>query len=560
MKFFLGLLLVLPCIPPVFSQQLDSRDLAASQAAIKTIHPEAIRAHMRFLSDSMLQGRAPGTPGYDIAARYVATEVEGMGLKPAGANGTWYQPVPLRTAQTEPQYSSLAIVSNGRQDQLVEGKDFVMHNDVLRKESSVEAPVVFVGFGVTAPEEKYDDFTGIDVRGKIIAVIDGAPPRFPSTVRAYYSDGVVKAKIAVAHGAVGVLDIFLPEEWKRYPWDWIIPQVHSGGMRWLDPSGVPHDSFPDLRAGALLNQHAVEKLFVGSPESLDRAFADANASKPQAFALPITVRMQTRSTQAEINSSNIVAKLEGSDPALKDQYVVYTAHVDHLGLCPPIKGDKVCHGALDNASGTASLLEVARAFASMPKPSRRSVLFVFVTGEEKGLLGSDYFAHFPTVPLKSIVANVNIDGAPGLYYDMKDVVALGIEHSDIEKDVKAATRQLGYSISPDPMPEEVGFIRSDQYSFVLQGVPAVDVMDGVIASDPKINGLEVEKKWLVANYHTPLDNMDQPLDYQSGAKASGVNFLIGYEIAQQDRAPGWNPGDFFGQKFGARHEGNKGSD
>jgi Zn-dependent M28 family amino/carboxypeptidase len=259
--------------------------------------------------------------------------------------------------------------------------------------------------------------------------------------------------------------------------------------------------------------------------------------------------------QSVIQSSNIVAELKGSDPALRDQYVVYTAHVDHLGICPAIEGDNVCHGALDNASGTSTLLEIARAYASLPQPPRRSVVFAFVTGEEMGLLGSDYFAHFPTVPLKSIVANVNIDGAPGVYFPLQDVVALGAEHSTLGGEVAAAAKVMGYDVSPDPMPEEVSFIRSDQYSFVLQGVPAVDIEDGGKSTDPKINGLEVIKKWLVTRYHTPLDNMEQPIDFDAAAKGAVMNFLVGYQVAQHDRVPSWNKGDFFGTAFGPRHAG-----
>jgi len=259
------------------------------------------------------------------------------------------------------------------------------------------------------------------------------------------------------------------------------------------------------------------------------------------------------SSQTTYQSPNIIGVLPGADPTLRDQYVVYTAHVDHLGTCPPIAGDAICHGSLDNASGVAALLEIARAYTNLNQPPRRSVLFVFVTGEEMGLLGSDYFAHTPTVPLREIVANINIDGAPGLLFSMKDVVAIGAEHSSIDKAIQSASRELGYVISPDPMPEEVIFIRSDQYSFVQQGVPALFINDGVMATDSKVDGLALEKKWLVTRYHTPLDNMDQPLDYQSGARAATLNFLVGYELAQWDHSPQWNRGNFFGSRFGHRH-------
>ncbi len=563
MKLRLGTLVCLVCSClscSLFAQ--NASDRSAVGLATKTIRPNEIQAHVRFLADSLLQGRAPGTPGYDIAARYVATELEGMGLHP-GVSGTWFQPVPLEKAVTDAAASSLVLTVNGKEQKLADAKDYILSTWFAspagrgdsRAESDISAPVVFVGFGVTAPNQKYDDYAGVDVRGKLVAMIYGSPSAFPSTERAYYSDGIVKAKNAVAHGAVGELSIMLPEDWKRYPWEWLVPQIQVGEMHWLDKNGVPHDFLPALRGNALFSQRGAELLFAGVPKTLEQVFTMARASKPQAFALPLSVHVHTVAAQSVIQSSNIIAVLKGSEPALRDQYVVYTAHVDHLGICPAIEGDNVCHGALDNASGTSTLLEIARAYASLPTPPRRSVLFVFVTGEEMGLLGSDYFAHFPTVPLKSIVANVNIDGAPGCYFPMKDVVALGAEHSTLGDEVASAAKVMGYDVSPDPMPEEVSFIRSDQYSFVLQGVPAVDVEDGVKSTDPKINGFEVIKKWLVTRYHTPLDNMEQPIDFDSAAKGAVMNFLVGYEVAQHDGAPSWNKGDFFGTTFGPRHAG-----
>ena len=546
------------CVPfllisTAFAQQLSPSDRAAADMAKKQIRPEAIRAHMRFLSDNMLTGRAPGTPGYDIAARYVASELEGMRLRPAGDEGTWYQQVPLRNAVVDEPRSSVEFIRNGQVQQLTNVTDYVFSGDVLRKEISVEASVVFVGFGVTAPDQQYDDYAGADVKDKVVVYVYGAPARFPSTERAYYSDGVIKTKNAIAHGAIGILRFLSPEDQKRYPWDWLVPQIQAGNMHWLDNKGTPHNAFAEIRGGAFLSQRGAERLFTAAPHSLEQALTTARSGQPQAFRLPVSVRIHRVSKPTDLRSSNIIAMLPGSDPALRDQYVVYTAHLDHLGICPPVNGDNVCHGAVDNASGTSSLLEIARAYASLPHAPRRSVLFVFVTGEEMGLLGSDYFAYFPTVPRKSIVANVNIDGAPGLYYAMKDIVPLGAEHSSMGDNVELAARQMGYEISPDPMPEEVAFIRSDQYSFVLQGIPAVDITDGVKAFDPKVDGLAVIKKWLITRYHTPLDNMDQPLDYDSAARASGLNFLVGYELAQQDQPPAWNSGDFFGTTFGPKH-------
>jgi hypothetical protein len=542
--------------PWIFSQ-LPAQPAAGTipppaETAMKIIHGDAIRAHMRFLADSLLEGRGTGTRGYDIAARYVQTELESMGLRPAGNEGGWYQSVPLRHAVADPARSSLVLVANGQERKLVDAEEYVLYPHMQQAEISVEAPIVFVGFGVTAANRNYDDYAGADVKGKIVAMIYGAPASFPATERAYYSSSEVKNRNALAHGAVGRITVLLPEDWKRYPWAWIVPQLQVGDMHWLDPKGIPHEGFPELRARAWLSEKGAAALFAGASRTLEQAFATARAGQPQAFPLPAVARIQTVATHHDIHSSNIIAVLPGSDPALRDQYVVYTAHVDHLGICPAVQGDNVCHGAVDNASGTAAVLEVARAFASLPKPPRRSVLFVFVTGEEMGLLGSDYFAEYPTVPRKSLVANVNIDGAPGIYYAMKDVVPLGSEHSTLAKTVEEAASALNYTLSPDPMPEEVSFIRSDQYSFVLRGIPAVDIEDGVNAVDPKINGFEVIKKWLTTEYHTPLDNMDQPLDYESAAKGTQLNFLVGYKLAEQPQPPAWNPGDFFGTTFGAK--------
>jgi hypothetical protein len=553
MKHCLPCFVLLNCLGICACTQRSSP--APEQSAMNSIRPEAIRAHMRFLSDSLLQGRGTGTPGYQIAARYVATQLEAAGLRPAGVDGTWYQMVPLRKSVTDDGKSSMVLVTKGSEQTLVSLKDYVLYGDLNRVDTSVEAPVVFVGFGVTATERDYDDYAGADVKGKIVAVLDGAPAKFPSTVRAYYSDYNVKAKNAVAQGAVGWIGVELPEDQKRNPWDWNMPQVQMGLMEWLEKNGSPHNAFPEFRSGVVLNQSGTEKLFAGASKTLDQLFEAARASQPQSLALPVTARIHTISSHTSADSPNIIGEVVGSDPALRNQFVVYTAHVDHLGICPPKNGDNVCHGALDNASGVASQLEIARAFASLPQSPRRSILFVFVTGEEMGLLGSDYFATFPTVPRSAIAANINIDGAPGLYYPMKDLIVLGIEHSSLEQQVQSAAARIGYSLSPDPMPEENFFIRSDQYSFVQQGIPAVNITDGSQSSDPKVDGMKVLKDWLVTIYHTPLDNMDQTLDYDSGARAAGVNFLVGYDVAQQDAAPTWDKGDFFGEKFGPRHTG-----
>ncbi len=373
--------------------QLSPADAAQAEKAMSAISPQGIEAHMRFLSSAPLEGRGPGTNGYEIAALYIATEMEALGLRPAGTNGDWFQQVPLRQYKVVPERTSMALVQDGKETPMAFGADYVTSGDALRTDVSVEAPVVFAGFCVTAPELKYDDFAGLDARGKIVACLHGAPATFPSSERAYFADGVNKARTAVAQGAVGMLTIFSPAEQKRYAWNWIAPQVQSGGMRWLDRKRAPHDTFPELRGGGLLSQHGAELLFAGAPRSLDQVFAAADSGAPPRFALRATLRIRTVSSHQDVQSPNIIGALRGSDPVLRNEYLVFTAHVDHLGICPPVNGDNVCHGAYDNASGMAALMEIARALTAMPLPPKRSMLFAFVTGEEKGLLGSDYFAY-----------------------------------------------------------------------------------------------------------------------------------------------------------------------
>jgi Zn-dependent M28 family amino/carboxypeptidase len=534
------------------AQELSSADQAAANAAMKVIRPEAIAAHMRFLSDDLLEGRQTGARGHEIAAHYVATELESMGLAPAGVNGTWFQPVPLRKVDLVAEQSSFELMRDGKKQTLAFAEDYIMGGNARETDSSVDAGAAFVGFGVTAPEFQYDDYAGVDVRGKVAVILRGAPPRFPSTERAYFSDAVVKARNAAAHGAVGIITLQAPEFFERYKWSWIVPQVRAGSMRWLDSEGVPADTVPEIRVSTLMNESGASALFAGSPKTLPEIFAASRESQSASFVLPVTVKIHEVSRYTPVESRNVIGKLAGSDRKLAQEYLVFTAHVDHLGICRPSE-DTICHGAWDNASGTSSVLEVARAFSSLPRPPRRSILFVFVTGEEKGLLGSDYFAHFPTVPIENIVADVNIDGAPGLLWPNKDIVPLGAEHSSLSKDVEVASGQMGYTISPDPIPEEVIFIRSDQYSFVKQGVPAVFMNPGLQSTDPKVDGAAVFHKWISSIYHTPKDNMSQKFYFESAARSAGLSFLVGYEVAQQSERPTWNGGDFFGTKFAQKH-------
>ncbi len=525
----------------------------AAEAAMATIRPEAIRADMRFLADDLLEGRGTATRGHEIAAKFMAAQFEALGLEPAGENGTYFQSVPFRSGRPDEAKTTLTLVRGGKVQKLVYRKDFITSVDPGRAESSVEAPVVFVGDGVTAPEEGYDDYKGIDAKGKIVAMAFEAP-QFESSLKAHYSATEVKEAIAVAHGAVGIIVISDPILEDIYPYSKQTRDLDFPQFRWLDRQGRPNDYFPELMGGAILSLEETKKLFEGSGHTAEEVFADIKAGKPKSFALPMTARIQNVTQLEDVQSPNVVANLEGSDAKLKSEYVVYSAHSDHLGIGQPVKGDSIYNGALDNASGSAILLELARAFSKMNPRPRRSILFVSVTGEEAGLLGSDYFARFPTVAKDAIVAEVNMD-EDDMLWPLEDIVALGAEHSSLDGAVKKAAERMHLGLSPDPAPEETFFIRSDQYSFVKQGVPAVFPMAGYKSSDPKINPAAIYKKWEQERYHEPGDDMEQPgLLFDEAAKYARFVFLCGYFVAQETERPAWKKGDFFGEHYGKKKE------
>lgn len=513
---------------------------------LRQIRPEALQAHMEFLADDLLEGRGTGTRGFQLAANYIQAQFEQMGLKPGGVNGTYFQNVRFRKSELLRDQCSLIIKRNGSEEKLLMNKDFVMFGDPLRTESNAEAPAVFAGYGVTAPTFNYDDYAGVDVRGKIAVAIYGAPPSFPSAPGAHFSDSTVKLSNAAAHGAIGLLIIWGGKVEERTPFSEVIRFYRQPTMRWLDAAGMPNDVEPKIHARATISSNSAIALLEGSGKSWKEVVANALESKPQSFPLAVTVSMHAVSRHSTVESPNIAAILPGSDPGLRNEYVVFTAHADHLGIDVPVNGDDIYNGAADNASGTAALIEIARAFTRLPRPPRRSLLFVAVTGEEEGLLGSDYYAHNPTVPISQIVADVNMDEVSFLY-DFEDIVPLGGEHSSLGAVAEDVARHMGLEVSPDPAPEEVFFVRSDQYSFVQQGVPSIYIEEGYKTVDPKVDGKKMQLNWESTRYHLPGDDMNQPLDFNAMVKCTRVNLAAGYEIAQHTERPRWNSGDFFAQ-------------
>jgi peptidase M28-like protein len=541
-------LLILIFLICLSSQAQNNSSTYPPADLLARIRPEGLKAQMGFLSDDLLEGRYTGTRGYYLAAKYVASQFQEMGLKPAGDNGTYLQNIRFRKVELDRDHSSFSFTVNGQEKSPRFFEEFAALGNELNPDSSFEGPVVFVGYGVTAPEFNYDDYAGADVKGKIVAYLYGAPAKFPSALRAHHSSSTVKAANAASHGAIGIIGIWAGSIAERSPFSRYARHFRYPRVRWLDENGQPNDAQPQLRGGGIISSEVADRMFAGSPKSFKDALVISVAGTPQSFPLAASAKFHLVSKHSEFESPNIAAILPGSDPKLKNEYVLYSAHADHMGIGEAVNADTIYNGTLDNASGTSGVLEIARAMSSMPKAPRRSILFLIVTGEEEGLLGSDAYAHHPTVPIKDIVANVNMDEI-GAFFDFKDIVPLGAEHSSIGKVVEDVAKRMGLEISPDPAPEEVYFVRSDQYSFIKQGVPAVAIDQGYKAVDPKLDGEKIMNEWEQKYYHQPLDDMNQPyLDFNAAVKSTRLNLAVGYEIAQQTERPRWNKGDFF-EKF-----------
>ena len=520
---------------------------ATVKAAAARIEAHRLEADVRFLADDLLEGRATGTRGYDLAASYVTARLSALGLEPAGTQG-FLQPVPLRRAELVREETSFALVHDGAETRFVLDEDYVMSGDILREKWTTEAPLAFVGYGVSAPELGYDDFTGIDVRGKVIVSFRGAPPKFGHNERAYYSNSVVKDQAAAAHGAIGTLTVTRPDDDRREAWPRVTRGSKLPSFRWTDAGGAPANTFALLEIAARLSRQGLDAVFAHSPKPLAEAFVDADSSRPQAFDLGVGIKTRRVTRHAIVASPNVVGLLRGSDPTLSNECIVVSAHLDHLGISTPVNGDSINNGAYDNASGIAMMLEAARAFVSLPTRPKRSILFLAVTGEEKGLQGSDYFARNPAPLRLNVVGNVNLDMVLTLT-PLTHVIGFGAEHSSLGPILEQAAAATGITLIPDPTPAEVVFVRSDQFSFVKQGVPAIFPTSG---GDGTPHALELATAWRGDHYHAPSDDMNQPFDWPSAARFTRMAFYATWLAADGRQAPRWNEGDFFGKRFGAR--------
>jgi hypothetical protein len=504
-----------------------------------------IHAHMAFLASDLLRGREAGTVDFDIAAAYVASQMEQLGLKPLGGDGKSYrQPVPLLAYRAADPGALVLKDAQGTEEPLKFGEDYLVRGSPFGAAVKKSAPLVFAGFGVVAPEHGRDDYAGLDVRGKIVLLVSGAPKNYQTEERAYYANGRTKAAVALGRGAIGVLGLDTLTGEKLYPFSNSVRQYQSWGVAWRDAQGRPFIPSPIPNLG-VISVAGAAKLFAGAPQSAAAILAAAETPDGaiKGFDLPRVLDATLNSELKEVQSENLVGLLEGSDPKLKAEVVVLSAHLDHLGLTPPVDGDSINNGALDNAAGVATTLEVAKLFRTKPKAPKRSLLFLIDTAEEKGLVGAEYFAHNPTVPAKSIVADVDLD-MPILTYEFTDVVAFGADRSSIGPSVEKAAARMNVKLSPDPMPDEGIFTRSDHYRFVEQGVPAVFLITGFANG-----GQAAFADFMAHHYHKPSDDMNLPLRFDVGAKFARLNYEITRELADSPIKPSWNKGDFFGGKF-----------
>ncbi len=527
--------------------QANTQDLKVDKRVTKALNkvaPEDIKEHIWYLADDKLLGRKPGTPGYQASVDYIIDQYKKLGVKPAGENGTYLQTVRLRTATTDDNATMSISHNKGEEMMLTANKDFSIYPNPKDKQTTVNAPVAFAGYGISAPDLGYDDYANLDVKGKIVLVLRGAPEKFPGTVSSYSMDLQTILKNAAEHGAVGVIiGNTNPKA--------MVPNLKGGINNVMLANGevaFSRNYNAGIKLLASVNHDLTHKMLSDAGLNLTQVAAGLKEGKTASAPLNFTLKAAYSSSYKDIESYNVLGKIEGSDARLKNEYVVHSAHLDHVGVGTPIDGDSIYNGAHDNASGVASLLEIAKVYSRLKKAPKRSVLVVMVTAEEMGLLGSAYFAKYPTVPARSIVADINTD-MPTIIAPLLSVVPLGAPHSSLMEPVTKASNYLGLSIETDPEPEQNRFVRSDQYSFVTQGIPALHIKYGNKTADGKNNLDETVKAWRAKYYHKPQDDLNGVFDFEAGKTYVKLNFLIGYLVAQNPQRPTWNAGDFFGTRF-----------
>lgn len=499
--------------------------------------------HVLFLADDKLEGRNTGSAGYRRAAEYVATEWERAGLQPAGTSG-YFQPIKFRSRTIVEEQSSLALGRDGKWETLRLGEEA---NLSMRTEppESAEAPIVFAGYALTVPEYHYDDLAGLDLKGTLILYLSGGPSSIPGAVRSHFQSSEERAKNLEKAGVSGTLQIQNPKA-MDVPWERSTLARFQPSMSLADPALVDTRG---QRLSVTVNPAHAERFFAGSGHSFREILELSNAGKPlPRFPLPLRLKARARFEAQEVECRNVVGIRPGADPKLKDEYVVLSAHLDHIGVGRPIRGDRINNGAMDNASGVAALLEIAARLKESNARLRRPVLFVALTGEEKGLLGSKYFAHLPTVPPRSLVANLNLDMFLPLF-PLRLLTAFGLNESDLGDRLRDVAAPLGIQVQADPEPDRNLFIRSDQYNFIKAGVPALAFKVGYEKGSAEE---ATARAWLKERYHAPSDDVKQPVDLKAAGDFNRVILALLETVANRPERPRWKKGSFFARFAAAR--------
>jgi Zn-dependent M28 family amino/carboxypeptidase len=518
----------------------------AAFAAMQTINPEHIRWHVRYLSLDLLEGRGTGQRGGDIAAEYIATQFAEDGLKPAGDNGSFLQKVPLVGITTLPETQFSLVPKQGQGQSpamtLKPLEDYVAYDQTQQPQSDIDAEIVYVGYGIEAPEYNWDDYKGVDVRGKVLLMLVNEPPSddpkfFKGKALTYYGRWTYKYEEAARKGAAGVILIH-KEDMASYPWE-VVRNSNSGEKSYLKLEG------PVLKVASWVQLDVAKKLAAASGMDLDKMMADARTREFHPVNLGAKLKAHMVSNVRHFESNNVVAILPGSDRKLKDEAVIYTAHYDHLGIRPDMPGDNIYNGAADNATGCGILLELARAFSVAKDRPARSIIFSAVTAEEQGLLGSEYLGKHPPVPAGKIALDLNYDDVQPIGSPEEAEVS-GAERTTFYPWVQVMAKEFRLAIRPDARPEAGHFYRSDHFSLARVGIPSFSINEGMkFKGHDEAWGLAQDKEYTEKHYHQPSDEYHPEMDFIGDAAMARFGFALGWEAASFTRLIGWQKGDEF---------------
>jgi Zn-dependent M28 family amino/carboxypeptidase len=514
----------------------------AAYAALETITPDHIRWHVRYLSHDLLEGRGTGQRGGDIAAEYIATQFAEYGLKPAGDHGTYTQKVPLIGITTLPETQFSLVPRQGETMNLKPLDEYVAYDQTQQAQSDVDADIVFVGYGIEAPEYNWDDYKGTDVRGKVLLMLVNEPssddPKFfKGKALTYYGRWTYKYEEAARKGAVGVMLIH-QTQMASYPWE-VVRNSNSGEKSFLKLEG------PALKVASWIHIDVATRLASASGMNLEKMMQDAESHDFHPVNLGARLKAHMVSKIRNFESNNVLAILPGSDRKVADEAVIYTAHYDHFGIRPDMPGDNIFNGAQDNATGCGILLELARAFGGAAQRPRRSILFAAVTAEEQGLLGSEYLGKHPPVPAGKISLDLNYDdvkplGAP------EEVEVSGAERTTFYPAVEAMAKEFRLAIRADARPQAGHFYRSDHFSLARVGVPAFSINEGMkYKGHTEAWGIEQENEYVEKHYHQPSDEYHPEMDFTGDSAMARFGFALGWDAASLPKLIEWQKGDEF---------------